>query len=486
MRVYGSLLHKYQTHREGHNSDKQSALGRAEQSTRSHGQTWYFVGKIIEIHLHHCMTSRAQWCHQYGSDPDQPHQLLACCTCQPAARAHATDWIRHTQTSSQHPSNLKLGSHTAHPLGVDVTKQFGHMRMTNRLSRWQQHWPHTHICRRPLPRRRLSTAAVSSPSAIYRPRRSFLYVPASSVKMLAKLLTLHADSICIDLEDGVALSAKATARQHISQTLTRHAAHFQLSSASTTTHSSTTDRQLSAHTPELLVRINPASSSECAADLRMLLECDKLPHAVVLPKVESADELQHVYDTLRAHRVLQDGAQQRTLALVALVETARGLLNLNATLSSASSAALPLQSLIFGGDDYAADIGATRTPSNTELLTARQLLVAHAASHRLQSIDIVHIDLTNADTLTAECQQSYGFGYTGKQCIHPKQVATVEEEYVGGRQRLEWSRRVVDGWEANERDGVGAWMLDGRMIDMPTVKNAQKVLGHARACGLSI
>ena len=320
---------------------------------------------------------------------------------------------------------------------------------------------------------------------MYRPRRSFLYVPGSNAKMLTKLTALQADSICIDIEDGVALSAKPAARENISLSLQRDAAHFRLASPSTTA-SPLPSSQVPARTPELLVRINPASSSECAADLRMLLECDELPHGVVLPKLESADQLQHVYDTLREHRVLKESRPQRTLALIALVETARGLLNLSATLTSASAASLPLQSLIFGGDDYAADIGATRTPSNTELLTARQLLVAHAAAHRLQSIDIVHIDLNNTVSLAAECQQSYSFGFTGKQCIHPKQVAVVEVEYVGGRERLDWSRRVVDGWEANERAGVGAWTLDGKMIDLPTVKNAQKVLAFARACGLNI
>ena len=332
-----------------------------------------------------------------------------------------------------------------------------------------------------------SSSSTTAASATYRPRRSFLYVPGSNAKMLSKLPTLHADSLCIDIEDGVALTAKPVARRNIQQTLCQHSAHFRLTAASTIAAplSSLTSLQ-PARTAELLVRINPASSSECASDLRLLLQCDELPHGVVLPKLESVDELQHVHDTLRTHRLLKDSSQQRSIALVALVETARGLLNLAATLTAASSASLPLQALIFGGDDYAADIGATRTASNTELLTARQLLVAHAAAHRLQSIDIVHIDLHSSAALTAECQQSYGFGYTGKQCIHPKQVAVVDEEYVGGRERLLWSKRVVEGWESNERAGVGAWTLDGKMIDLPTVKNAQKVLAHARACGMEI
>ena len=315
-------------------------------------------------------------------------------------------------------------------------------------------------------------------------------MPGSSAKMLAKLPALHADSLCLDLEDAVALSAKPAARQHVRAAIEQHSAHFRLASASsTTTAAPASDASFAQpRTPELLVRINPASSAECASDLRLLLECDELPHGVVLPKLESADELRHVFDTLRTHRVLQVGAAQprRSLALVALVETARGLLNLSATLSAASAASLPLQCLIFGGDDYAADVGATRTSSNAELLTARQLLVAHTAAYRLQSIDIVHIDLSDAAALAAECRQSYGFGFAGKQCIHPKQVGVVEVEYVGGRERVEWSRRVVAGWRQREREGVGAWTLDGKMIDMPTVKNALKVLDHARACGIMI
>ena len=365
---------------------------------------------------------------------------------------------------------------------VHITSAFNCTPMANCLSRWRR-GSFASIPRCSQSRHH----STSSSSAIYRPRRSFLYVPGSSAKMLSKLSILHADSICLDIEDGVALNAKPAARRNISQTLAQNAARFLLDSPSTITPPTVATPILpSSRTPELLVRINPASSSECAADLRMLLESEELPHGIVLPKVESVDELQHVYSTLRSHPKTKLIQPQRTLALVALVETARGLLDLTATLTSSSFASLPLQSLIFGGDDYAADIGATRTQSNTELITARQLLVANAAAFRLQSIDIVHIDLTNSAALAAECQQSYSFGYTGKQCIHPKQVAVVEEEYVGGRERLEWSRRVVEGWKANERDGVGAWTLDGKMVDLPTVKNAQKVLAHARLCGVEI
>ena len=304
--------------------------------------------------------------------------------------------------------------------------------------------------------------------------------------MLSKLTTLHADTICLDLEDGVSHSAKSTARLNINQTLTQHSKHFFLHTPSTTTPPSTTAQSVTQRRPELLVRINPAGSSECAADLRALLECAVLPHGVVLPKLESVDQLQHVYNTLRQHHSLQQQQQRQSIALIALVETARGLLDLHSTLTATTAAHFPLQSLIFGGDDYCADIGATRTADNTELLTARQLVILHTTAHHLQALDIVHIDIHNTTALIAECNQSYSFGYTGKQCIHPKQVEILEQQYVGGSERVEWSKRVVEGWAENERVGVGAWTLDGKMIDLPTVKNAQKVLAHARACGVDI
>ena len=298
--------------------------------------------------------------------------------------------------------------------------------------------------------------------------------------MLAKIPQLQADTVCIDLEDSVAANQKTEARRNIAQTLTAlHATHH-LSSPSTITPPSSSSSSSSRQPAEVLVRINAVGSRHVEADLQALRDCPHLPHGLVLPKVESAAQVQHVLSQLATH------PRSASLAIIALIETAAGLSSLSSILSSLLPSTR-LQALVFGGDDYASSISATRSPpASTELLMARQTVVMQARAHRLQCIDIVCIDLEDEQALRQESRQGWHWGFSGKQVVHPKQVPVVEEEYVGGSERLHWCERVVKDWQQREAAGVGAWRLDGNMIDMPTVRQAMGTLRHARACGVNI
>jgi citrate lyase beta subunit len=161
------------------------------------------------------------------------------------------------------------------------------------------------------------------------------------------------------------------------------------------------------------------------------------------------------------------------------VETARGVLNLK----EIAEADRRLEAIIFGGEDYAASIGATRTREATELLYARQAVVAACAANDLQAIDIVYIDFKDLDGLRREAEQGAAFGFSGKQVIHPNQVPVVQEAFTPSAEAIAYARRVVETFEASQREGKGAYALDGKMIDMPLLKNAQKVLERARAAG---
>ena len=116
----------------------------------------------------------------------------------------------------------------------------------------------------------------------------------------------------------------------------------------------------------------------------------------------------------------------------------------------------------------------------------RQALVVAGRGAGLQCLDVVRIDLGDEAGLRAEAREGWEWGYTGKQAVHPGQVAVVEEEMVGGEERLRWSERVVRSWREMEGKGVGAWRLDEKMIDRPTVRIAERILAHARACGVQV
>jgi citrate lyase beta subunit len=160
------------------------------------------------------------------------------------------------------------------------------------------------------------------------------------------------------------------------------------------------------------------------------------------------------------------------------VETAKGILNLKEIASHPR-----LDAIIFGGEDFAASIGATRTPDATELLYARQAVVVACAAFDLQAIDIVTIDFKNLDVVRTEAEFGARLGYAGKQIIHPAQVEPVQTAFTPNDEAIAYAKRIVDAFETSQKEGKGAFALDGKMIDMPILKNAQKVLDRAKAAG---
>ncbi|MDK1029458.1 MAG: aldolase/citrate lyase family protein, partial [Anaerolineae bacterium] len=139
--------------------------------------------------------------------------------------------------------------------------------------------------------------------------------------------------------------------------------------------------------------------------------------------------------------------------------------------------------LIFGGEDFAASIGATRTAEALELLYARQAVVVACAAHDLQAIDIVTIDFKDLEKVRREAEIGAGFGYSGKQVIHPNQVAPVQAAFTPDDESIASAKRLVAAFETHQKEGKGAFALDGQMIDMPLLKNAEKVLARAKAAG---
>jgi citrate lyase subunit beta-like protein len=142
-----------------------------------------------------------------------------------------------------------------------------------------------------------------------------------------------------------------------------------------------------------------------------------------------------------------------------------------------------LDAIIFGGEDFAASIGATRTKEAVELLYARQATVTACAAFDIQALDIVTIDYKDLDALRVESEFGARLGFSGKQIIHPNQVSVVQDAFTPSVESIAYAKRIVETFEASQREGKGAYSLDGKMIDMPLLKNAQKVLARAHAAG---
>ena len=176
---------------------------------------------------------------------------------------------------------------------------------------------------------------------------------------------------------------------------------------------------------------------------------------------------------------MRSGLSPGEIIIIAVVETARGILNLPEIIGADPR----LQALIFGAEDFASDLGATRTPEAWEVFYARSAIVTHAAAANLQAIDQVFINFNDTEGLIHDARQGVNMGFSGKQIIHPKQVQPVQEVYTPSDEAVEYALRIMEAFKSSQDAGKGAFALDGKMIDAPIIKSAQRVLEKARAAG---
>ena len=288
-----------------------------------------------------------------------------------------------------------------------------------------------------------------------RPRRSFLYMPVNNEKFIKKATTLDVDTLVFDLEDAVAPNQKDEARQCAITTMNNY------------TFNSRT---------EICIRINPFTSGLAQEDINAVLSAKIMPHTICLPKVQSKEEIQW----LSSEITKQVGSKGDKMEIIGMIETPRAVLDAY----SICSADERLTGIVFGGDDFAAEMNAMRTLSNHEIMFARNMTLLNAKSAGLDTIDIVNINFRDQDVFMREAQEGFEMGFTGKQCIHPLQADMAQKAFSPPQQTIEWAVKVVNAFESQSTSGVGAFDLDGQMIDMPTVKQAQNICIRAQACNL--
>jgi citrate lyase beta subunit len=256
---------------------------------------------------------------------------------------------------------------------------------------------------------------------------TYLFVPANRSDRFEKAIASGADDVIIDLEDAVGEAEKDAARQNLTD--------FQPSRA-------------------LCVRINDESTSFFDDDLATVTRLSWVK-AVVLPKVTSAVQVQRVL----AH--LNPGVE-----ILALIETASGVRDADDIARSGTSR------LMFGTEDYAADLGAL--PSQDLFAYARaRLVVASAATGLLSPVDGPTLEVDDDQKLRADAERSRSLGMGGRLCIHPKQVSIVNSVFASPEGERDWARAVLNGYAVN---GGNVFILEGQMIDAPIVARARRLL----------
>jgi citrate lyase subunit beta/citryl-CoA lyase len=279
-------------------------------------------------------------------------------------------------------------------------------------------------------------------------RRSLLFSPGDRPNMMRKAPGAGADTVIYDLEDAVAPERKGEARRAVNEVLT--------------------DPDYDPDC-EVCVRVNPGQVA--ADDLDGILAGDARLDAVMLPKAESADDVDLLAAMLKEH----DAA----LPVIAICESAAGILHAEAIAAAEATGALA-----FGAEDLSADIGATRTAAGTEVLHAREHVVLAAAAAGVDALDTPFTDIEDLEGLAEETDFALGLGYDGKLAIHPAQVGVVNDAFTPSTERIEWARRVLDATAEAAAAGRGVFRVEGEMIDSPLIEQAERVRERARAAGV--
>ncbi len=288
-------------------------------------------------------------------------------------------------------------------------------------------------------------------------RRALLFMPGDSRRKIEKGAGLRVDSIIMDLEDAIALSRKEEARQSVVAAL----------------------REVDFGRSERLVRINQVIPGWIhTRDIEVTIGAR--PDGYVLPKIESAQQVAEVSRMLAAAE-MRHGWELGSIKLLAIIETGRGIVNLKEIVESDPR----LEALIFGAEDLAGDIGATRTADGYEVFYARSAVVTHAKAYGKQAIDTVFIDLkAPTENLVAETEMVARMGYTGKLAIHPRQVEPIQQVFTPKMDDILAAQHLVSAFNAQQGQGVGVFEYQGKMIDMPMIRAAKLVLKQAEACGI--
>ena len=281
-----------------------------------------------------------------------------------------------------------------------------------------------------------------------RPRRSVLYMPGSNARAIEKAKTLAADALILDLEDAVAPDAKEAARRQVCEAV--KAGGF--------------------GPREVVIRINAFSTPYGEEDFTAAL--DASPDAVLLPKVESVEQLDH------ARKSAPAGAKA---ALWAMIETPLAILDLKDIGKAAAAAELPLTCFVLGTNDLIKSARLESRPDRFPLLPWLSLAVAAARAFGLTVLDGVFNGISDEAGFRAECAQGRAMGMDGKTLIHPNQIAPCNEIFSPSAEEIEAARKIVAAFDLEENKAKGAISLDGRMVERLHADIARQTLAIADA-----
>lgn len=280
--------------------------------------------------------------------------------------------------------------------------------------------------------------------------RSALFVPGNRLERVDKALATAADMILIDLEDAVPPAQKAEARAGVAGKLA------QLKKS------------------RVLVRVNAIDSQFVAADLEAVVTAT--PAGLMVPKVQSAADVERIDRMILATEEAA-GLEPGSLPVIVLIESAQGVVNVDA-ITQAGREIGRVHTAAFGAADYTLDLGTSISAGGEELIYPRSRVCLACRAVGLEPpIDTPFLaDLKDLAALETDARRAKQFGFQGKLCIHPIQIEVVNRVFSPSQTEIESAAQVVAAFETAEAQGQGVIQVAGKMVDLPVVEEARRIM----------
>ena len=280
-------------------------------------------------------------------------------------------------------------------------------------------------------------------------RRSLLYVPGSSEKMIKKALNLSADSIILDLEDAVSLSEKSLARSIVKGYIS----------------------QFKKINKEVIVRINDIKTQLGVLDLEAIIE--ELPNAIIVPKAD--EEAVIISDILIKSTEKRYNITNFKIQTIPLIETTYGIANAFRILSKSDR----ISAVQLGAEDLTKELSIERTSEGKEIDYARNTIAYAGNACKIDIIDTPYTSIGDEIGLISDTKHAKSIGFTGKTCIHPNQIDIINDIFTPKPQDVEKARELINIFDESVKLGKGVCMFEGKMIDSPIADRARKLVEKA-------
>ena len=286
-------------------------------------------------------------------------------------------------------------------------------------------------------------------------RRTMMYVTGNNPANIIGAHLYGSDSIMFDLEDSVSIREKDSARFLVYNAL----------------------KTLDFGETETVVRVNGLDTPFGGADLEAIVRA--CPDVIRLPKAEKAEDVKEI-EAIIAEIEGEAGLEIGRTKLMAAIESPLGVINAY----EIATASKRLIGIAIGAEDFVTSMKTNRSPEGIELLTARSQILMAARAAGIYALDTAYTDINNDEGFIKEVKLIKQMGFDGKSVIHPRQIELTHKIYTPSSKEIQHSIRVIDAIKEAESKSLGVIALDGKMVDVPVVDRAYRVLELAKAAGV--